>query len=100
MQLDLGTRDGGVTLRVHVKPRASRSRVVAIKAGAVEVAVRAPPVDGAANAALIEVLAEALAVRRGSITVVSGQHSRAKIVFVDGASTEHVTARLSLCEVQ
>lgn len=74
----------GVRLRVRVKPRASKSRVVGVREGALEVAVAAPPVDGEANAELVAFLAKALGVGRSSVSVVSGDTSRNKLVRVAG----------------
>ena len=65
---------------VHVQPRASRNAVLGWKDGALRVALTAPPVEGAANAALIEVLADALGLKKREIAVVAGQASRRKII--------------------
>jgi hypothetical protein len=52
--------------------------------------LEAPPVDGAANAALIELLADALGVSRRSVRIVGGQHSRSKVVEVVGVNAESI----------
>jgi uncharacterized protein (TIGR00251 family) len=49
--------DGGVTFAVHVVPRSSRNQIVGVEGGALKVKLSAPPVEGAANAALIEFVA-------------------------------------------
>jgi uncharacterized protein (TIGR00251 family) len=80
----------GLRMTVRVKPGASRTRV----AGAygddrqLVVAVNAPPVDGAANDAVVEALADALAVRRRAITIVSGHTARSKVVHIDSEPSE------------
>lgn len=70
---------------VRVKPGSSRARVGG-SYGDVEpalvVAVNAPPVDGAANDAVVVAVAKALGVRRGDITILSGQHARTKVLEV------------------
>ena len=75
-------RDGGVSLRVRVKPRASRSRVLGVRSGELEVAVAAPPVDGAANEELVRVLAEHFDVTKSAIAIARGQSGRSKIVRI------------------
>lgn len=87
-------RAGGVRFEVHAKPRASRSRVVGVRAGALEVSLAAPPADGAANAELVRVLAEALGVRRSEVALVHGTASRTKLVEVTGLDAREVSARL------
>ncbi len=71
-----------VRIAVRVQPRSSRDRVVGPHAGALKVRVTAPPVEGAANQAVIELLAEWLAVPRRSVAIVQGQSGRDKVVEV------------------
>ena len=59
-----------------------------------KIAVTAPPVDGEANAAVIELVARALGVARGAVAVVSGQASRRKTVAVRGVDVARVTAAI------
>jgi hypothetical protein len=61
-----------VKIEVLVKPRASRSRVLGVREGLLEVAVAAPPVDGAANDALLVCLADFLEVGRSALTIARG----------------------------
>jgi uncharacterized protein (TIGR00251 family) len=79
----------GVTLSVRVTPRAAKSAlngVVALPNGRSALAVRiaAPPVEGAANAALAAFLAAQLGLRKGDVTIVSGEGARIKIVRITG----------------
>ena len=67
-------------LSVRVKPRASKSRVLGVKDGVLEVAVAAPPVDGAANAELLATLARHYDVPKSSLAIVSGETGRHKRV--------------------
>jgi uncharacterized protein (TIGR00251 family) len=91
-ELALETRDSGVRFRVRVKPRAKQSRVLGVRDGVLEVAVAAPPVDGAANEELIRTLAGALSVPRGAVQIVSGTAGRSKLIQVRGLSEARVKA--------
>ncbi len=90
--------DAGVELRVRVKPRASKSRVVGVRDGELEVAVAAPPVDGEANAELTAFMAKTLGVSRGAVAVCRGEASRHKTVSVRGVDSE--TARRMLAKAR
>ena len=81
---------------MRVTPRAKRNAVVGIVGDAVKVCVTAPPEDGRANDALIEVLAAWLGVKRRQIEIVSGATSRNKVVRVTGLTREHLEAKLQL----
>jgi uncharacterized protein (TIGR00251 family) len=89
------TREGGVRIEVQAKPRARASRVAGVREGALVVQLAAPPVDGAANADLVETLAGALAVPRRDVALVRGETARAKLVEVRGLSEAEVRARLA-----
>ena len=83
---------GGVMLTVRVTPRAHRSEIAGADGQVLRVKLHAPPVEGAANAALCEVLAKALGVRKSAVTILSGQASRVKLVRVQGVTAEQVRA--------
>ena len=74
-----------VRLKVRVKPRASKSRVLGMKGEQLEVAVAAPPVDGAANAELVRTLAEHYGIAKRDVEILSGETGRLKIVRIWGA---------------
>jgi len=84
--------EGGVELLVLVQPRASRSRVVGEHGGYLKVQLAAPPVDGAANAALLELLADLLGVPRRQVSLVSGESSRRKRVRAAGVDAPRAEA--------
>ena len=100
-QLTPFTSDGeGIRLSVRVTPRARKSAVtglVEVSDGRAALAVKlaAPPVDGAANDALIDFLAVGLGVGRSSVQIVSGAKSRLKIVRIAGLSAAAVHAWLA-----
>ena len=87
-----------VRVAVHVQPRASRSEIIGQHGAALKVRLQAPPVDGAANEALVRLLAEALKVPERSVRVVAGATSRSKVVEVDGTTADAVRALASAGE--
>ena len=85
---------GGIIIAVRVIPRAARSGIAGKRDNALLVRLNAPPVEGAANAELIEVLADALEVPRRSVTIVSGATAKQKRVRIDGIDAVHAASRL------
>ena len=85
-------QDGTVTFDVLVQPRASRAKLGPVHDGRLKVSVTAPPVDGEANAAVIELLAKALGVGKSAVEVVAGASSRRKTVRIAGVSRASVEA--------
>lgn len=81
-------RDRGEVVRfnVRVQPRASRNEFAGVQNGVLRVRLQAPPVEGAANEALIAFLADELGVARREVRIVSGFGSRNKIVEVDSGA--------------
>lgn len=88
--LDVRERPGGVRFTVRVQPRARASAVDGVHSGALKVRVAAPPVDGAANAALVDFLAEALGVRPRAVRIIAGDAARTKVIDVDGVEAARV----------
>ena len=85
---------GGVEVDVQVVPRASRSRVVGVHGERVKVQLAAPPVDGAANAELLEVIADACGVPRRTIEIIRGDTSRRKTVRIAEANVTEIRRAL------
>jgi uncharacterized protein (TIGR00251 family) len=83
-----------VQLEVRVIPRASKPGIAGTRDGALLVRLQSPPVEGAANAELIQILAKVLHVPRGSISIVAGERSRQKRVRIEGVSEDYVNTRL------
>ncbi len=81
-------------LRVRVQPRASRPGLVGARAGALLVRVAAPPVEGAANQALLRLLGRDLGVAPSAIRILRGAAGREKVLSIRGLSAETVRARL------
>jgi uncharacterized protein len=90
--LELKTRDGAVELSVWAKPRAAKSRVLGVRNGQLEVAIAAPPVDGAANEELIRLLASHFGISRSQVELVAGQAGRTKRVRLRGLPEQAVRA--------
>lgn len=84
----------GARIDVRLIPRAARSEIVGFEGEVLRVRVTAPPVDGRANAALIELLATMLGVRKADVRIVAGQTSRQKVIAVDGLATDEVRRRI------
>ncbi len=85
----------GTRLRIKVQPRASRNEIGAPTGDLLKVRVTAPPVDQAANEAVLELLAERLGVRRGAVQLLRGQSSRQKVVLVAGLTPDEILNRLA-----
>jgi uncharacterized protein (TIGR00251 family) len=79
---------------VHVRPRSSRSAILGVREGTLDVALTSPPADGAANAELLMLLAKALDVRRGDLTIALGMSARNKVIDVNGVRPDEVRDRL------
>lgn len=76
---------GQLTLTLHIQPGAKRSECVGLHGDALKIRLAAPPVDGKANAALLEFIAGRLAVAKSAVLLKSGQTSRRKVVEVTAA---------------
>ncbi|HAM71513.1 MAG TPA: DUF167 domain-containing protein [Verrucomicrobiales bacterium] len=85
----------GATLCLKVQPRASRNEVGPAVGAQLKVKVTAPPVDSAANDAVVELLAERLGCSRGSVQILRGQSSRNKVIQVHGLPGETIAERLA-----
>ena len=92
--VDLQEKDGAVTLRVRVQPRASRDEAAGELGGAIKLRITAPPVDGKANEAIRRLIARLVGVSQSEVEIVSGQSSRDKLIRIHNVSAEQVRARL------
>jgi len=82
------------TLRFHIVPNAKVNKVMGEHGAAIKIKLRAPAVEGKANAALRSFLADALKISEGQITLEHGQKSRDKLIRIDGLTEEDVERRL------
>jgi uncharacterized protein (TIGR00251 family) len=86
--------EGGATFAVKVVPRASRNEIAGTHQDLIRVRLTAPPVEGAANRALVKFLAGVLDVSRQDVEIVAGHASRRKVIRVMGLSPHEVETRL------
>jgi hypothetical protein len=85
----------GCVLLVRAQPNARKPGVQGEQAGSLKVAVTAPPEDGRANKALVEVLREALGVRRSQVELLSGETSREKRFLIRGVGRNELQGLLT-----
>lgn len=85
----------GATVAVRAQPGARKDAVLGEQAGALKVAVTAPPEDGRANAAVVEVLKDWLGVKRSQVELLSGRTNRNKVFLIRGLTVEQLRAAVS-----
>lgn len=86
---------GAALLEVLVQPRASRTCVAGVHDGRLKLKVAAPPVEGEANAAVVELLARTLGVRKADVSIARGETGKRKTVKVEGVTIAGVIAALT-----
>jgi uncharacterized protein (TIGR00251 family) len=96
----ISSRPDGVLIHVRVIPRSSKTAIVGTRDRALLVRLNAPPVDGAANAALIDIIAATLDVPKRAVSIVAGERGRTKHVSVIGISLAAACAKLGLEHVK
>lgn len=79
-----------ITLDILVQPRASRAKIGPMHDGRLKICVTAPPVDGEANAAVIELVARRLGIARGNVVVVAGASSRRKTLEIENVTRQQI----------
>ena len=80
--------EGRVTLTLHVQPGAKKTVVAGVHGDALKIRLAAPPVDGKANAALIDFIADRLRLAKSAVCLKSGQSSRRKVLEVRDAPAD------------
>ena len=91
----LTATEGGIIIRCHVVPRASKSAVDGLHGDALKIRLQAPPVEGKANKALAQFVAALLGVPVRNVRLAAGEKSRSKRLFVAGGDEADVRRRLS-----
>jgi uncharacterized protein (TIGR00251 family) len=86
----------GLHLALKVQPRASRNAVAGVHGDELKVSVTAPPVDSAANEAVVRFIAEVLGCPRGAVQILRGQTSRHKILLIRGVPAAQVVSKLGV----
>ena len=84
----------GLEVPLHVQPRARRSELGGVHNGALKLKVSAPPVDDAANRAVVEFFSEMMGIPRSRIQIIAGLKSRDKVLRIAGASLRSFQAFL------
>ena len=87
--------DAGITLTLRVAPRARKSEIAGLHGEALKVRLAAPPVEGAANRALVAFLADCLGLRPQQISIEGGERSRQKRVCIVGVTAGELLEQLS-----
>lgn len=93
-KLAIQEKDGSLTFSVRVMPRAKKDEIVGVEVGSLKVRIAAPAVRGKANGALVELLAQALGVRKQQVEIASGQRARNKIIKIRDLAGEEARKRL------
>ncbi len=83
-----------VSLSIHVQPKASRTRVAGLHGDALKLCITSPPVDGKANAAVIEFFAKLFKIPKAAVTIAGGETSRDKRILLAGISAAQAEAVL------
>lgn len=91
----LRTADGVVYLSVKVQPRASRNEIGETLGAELKIKITAPPVDSAANEALVEFLADRLGISKSALQLTRGATSRHKVIAIRGIPAEKISVALA-----
>ena len=84
--IDITAMENSIVFSVRVVPRASKSEIAGEHDGALKVRIASPPVDGAANAGLIKLLAKQFRVSRSDVEIIAGESSRSKRIKISNLS--------------
>jgi uncharacterized protein (TIGR00251 family) len=86
--------EDSLVFTIKVVPRASKSEIVGEMGGALKIRIASPPVDGAANAELVKLLAKTFGVSKSDVEIIGGETSKTKQIKINGAGGEKLTAIL------
>jgi len=96
MTIKITSTASGVCLEVQVQPRSSRNQVVGEQDGRLKIKLTAPPVEGEANQALINFLAQELGIPKKDIKLLKGESSRHKLIAINGLNEQELEERLHI----
>jgi len=94
--LRITTNASGVCLEVQVQPRSSRNQIVGKQDGRLKIKLTAPPVEGEANQALINYLAQLLQVPKKNVKLLKGESARHKLIEISGVTEQELIAKLNI----
>jgi TIGR00251 family protein len=86
--------NGGVKLHLFIQPKSSKNEIVGIHDGKLKIKITAPPVDGKANAELVEFLSDILDIPKRQIEITKGDTGRNKTVIITGISQEIIEQKI------
>ena len=95
MEIEENVARNSISFQVRVQPRASKDEVTGEMGGALKVRLRAPAMEGRANEALVEFLAELLKTPRSAVSILSGERSRVKRIEIRGVTRQQVLSLLA-----
>ncbi len=81
-------------LKLHVTPRGSKNQIIGWRDDVLCVKITAPPVEGAANAAIVKFVADQLGIRKSQVELISGDKSREKTLRIEGLSESDIRGRV------
>ncbi len=87
---DIITVASETIIKIKVLPRASRNQILGYEAGVLRVKLTAPPVEGKANKALVQLLAKTLGIPKRDIEIISGEHSSEKMLKISGCCLDDI----------
>jgi uncharacterized protein (TIGR00251 family) len=87
-------RENGLEVPLHVQVRARRDEIAGVHNGVLKIRISAPPVDDAANRAVLAFFASLLSIPKSRLRIVSGQKSRDKVLRIEGISLNDLRSRL------
>ncbi len=92
--MDITEKNGSSHFTVRVLPRASKSEIAGEHDGSLKVRIASPPVDGAANAELVKLIAKWLGIAKSDVEIVGGQTSRTKRIRINGRTASEISSIL------
>jgi uncharacterized protein (TIGR00251 family) len=95
VEIEENVARNSISFQVRVQPRASKDEVTGEMGGALKVRLRAPAMEGRANEALVEFLAELLKTSRSAVSILSGERSRVKRIEIRGVTRQQVLSLLA-----
>lgn len=93
--VEITEKDGAVTFRLRVQPRASRDEVAGEHNGAIKLRISAPPIDGKANEACRRLIAKLVGVSPSAVEIIAGESSKDKVIRVHNVTAERIRQLLA-----
>ena len=94
--IDIGEKNGAVTFKIKVQPRAAKSAIAGVHGDAVKVRIASPPVDGKANEEVRNFFARLLKVSTNSVEIIAGESSRDKLLRIHNVELKRVLEAIAV----